>query len=74
MLSKQCQRVYDRLKQGPLTPLESWAEIGVYRLSARILDLKESGIKIQRERIRVKNSWGETCRVARYSLVDDGQS
>ena len=70
MLSKQCQRVYDRLKQGPLTPLQSWSEIGVYRLSARIKDLRDAGINVRRDRVKVKNSWGETCRVAKYSLVD----
>lgn len=47
----QCARLLDRLERGPITPMEAWNELGVYRLAAR-----------------VANRFGESCRVARYSL------
>lgn len=64
----------DRLLQyltevGPITPLESWKELGIYRLSARVFDLRKSGHDIHRQIVTVPNGYGEEFRVAEYSLV-----
>lgn len=67
-------RQTDRLLQyltevGPITPLESWKELGVYRLSARVWDLRQSGHDIHSQIVTVTNGYGEEFRVAEYSLV-----
>lgn len=64
----QCERLLDRLQRGPITPMEAWNELGVYRLAARVADLKEAGHKIVKQTVNVANRFGESCRVARYSL------
>lgn len=51
-----------------ITPREALNVLGCERLAARIGELKDSGIEIHRELVRVKTRNGET-RVARYSLT-----
>ena len=60
----QNEQVLKRLKRGPLTPLQAWAELGVYRLSARIYELREQGENIM-------TLWVEQNgkRYAKYKLV-----
>lgn len=65
----QCERLLARLKRGPITPLEAWSELGIYRLGARVFDLKEQGHEITREMVAVSNKFGEECRVAQYTLL-----
>jgi len=55
---------------GPITPLDSWRRVGIYRLSARIFDLREMGYDIESTRIKVRNFYGETVRVAEYRLTE----
>lgn len=57
-----------RLERGPITPMEALSELGIYRLGARIWDLKNLGHKITKQMIRVINRRGEACHVARYTL------
>lgn len=65
----QTDRVYQRLQRGPLTQLEALTELGVMRLGARILELREQGIPIETEMVEVATRVpGETARVARYSI------
>lgn len=61
----------NRLKQhfllhGSVDALTSWQYIGIYRLSARVLELRQQGWDIKTERKEVKNQFGETCLVANY--------
>lgn len=65
----QCERLLNRLQRGPITPMEAWQELGVYRPAARVSDLKEAGHDIAKETVSVANRFGEECRVARYRLV-----
>lgn len=65
----QCDRLLERLKRGPITPLEAWSELGIYRLGARVYDLKEQGHDIAKDLVAVRNRNGEECRVAQYRLV-----
>jgi hypothetical protein len=65
----QCDRLLRYLLSGKsITPLESWQELGIYRLSARIWDLKRMGCDIRQELVEVKSAWGDTARVAKYSM------
>jgi hypothetical protein len=53
---------------GSVTPWEAMQNLGVYRLGARIYDLKKSGIAIRTEIKEVRSRNG-TARVACYSLA-----
>lgn len=64
----QTQRVLDYIREfGSITAIEAVRDLGVMRLAARISDLKKDGVDIISEQQAVKNRFGETCYVARYS-------
>ena len=66
----QCDRVLDWLKRhGDITPMDAWNELGVYRLSGRIFDLRQMGYNIKTGRKDVVNRYGEKCQVAEYRLL-----
>jgi len=66
----QDKRVYDYLKKNEtIDPLQSWVELGVYRLAASIHRLRKLGWNITTERKGVLNQFGEKCNVARYRLL-----
>ena len=65
----QKQRVLDYLEQGnKFTPLDSWHAIGVMQPARRICELRKEGYDIKGPLIEVTNRWGETVRVAEYSM------
>lgn len=53
---------------GSITPADALRDCACMRLAARIYDLTRAGHKVMCEMEEVKNRFGETCRVARYSL------
>ena len=53
---------------GSITTKQAMEELGCYRLSGRIYDIKSFGIPVEMEMVEVKNRKGETCRVARYTI------
>lgn len=55
-------------KNGSITTKQAMEELGCYRLSGRIYDIKAFGIDVHKEMITVKNRKGEDCRVARYTI------
>ena len=59
----QCARLLDRLERCPITPMEAWNELGVYRLAARVSDLKEAGHDIAKETVSVANRFGEEATI-----------
>ena len=65
----QCERLLDYLKSnGSVEPLEAWEELGIYRLSSRICDLRQDGHSISSGRTTAYNSYGEEVKFARYTL------
>lgn len=65
----QMDRVLSHLKEkGTLQPLEAWRDLGIYRLSAVIYDLRKEGHKISTKRVEVVNCFGEVALIAEYSL------
>ena len=66
--AKQTDRVLARLQQGPLTQFEAFEELAVWRLAARVNDLKKAGYNIIPTRIDVFNRYGEKCSIAQYQL------
>lgn len=51
-----------------ITPLEALNELGIYRLSARVSDLRQAGVEVKREMVTVLNRLGKPVKVARYFL------
>jgi hypothetical protein len=70
----QMQLILEYMSEfGSITPLEAISDIGCYRLSARISDLKKQGYPIKTELVPLTNRRGKQSNVARYSLeVSDG--
>lgn len=68
----QNQRIIDYMHEhGAITQLEAMNELGIMRLASRISDLRKKGYEITSKMVKVKNRYGETCRVKRYSLRGD---
>lgn len=66
-LDKTQTRVYDFIKNhGSITTLDAFLELGETRLSARIFELKEKGVRLETEWIDVSNRFGESRRVKKY--------
>ena len=66
----QAERLLYYLKNyGEINPLLAWSKLGIYRLSARINELKKSW-NIVTETCVVENRFGEKCRVACYKLME----
>ena len=73
-MSKQCERLEAYLEQrGSITALDAWAQLGIARCAARVLDLRNRGMNITTESTKVQNRYGETCTVARYRLQEPQQ-
>lgn len=67
----QCERVLDYMQRfGSITSAEAMMDLGVYRLAARISDLKDSGYNIKDVMESGKNRFGEKTSYKRYSLED----
>ncbi len=66
----QCAKVLDYLKtHGSITDAEARDRLGITRVGARIWDLLyKHGVACDHALIEVPNRYGETCRVARYTL------
>lgn len=65
----QNERVLAHLEGGKrLTQFEAMNDLGVMRLASRINDLRREGHNITSRMIDVPNRWGETCKVAEYTL------
>ena len=59
---------------GSITALEAMRDLGVHRLAARVLELRLDGHDIDSELVAVKNRYGETTKIARYTLRKSRQS
>ena len=69
MKEKQADRILKYLRTfGSIDPMQAIRDIGCYRLSARIKDLRDEGYDIQTKIVAQKNRYGETANFAVYSL------
>lgn len=65
----QTERVLGYIEEfGSITPLEAMQDLGVYRLSARIADLKADGYSFITDMVAVPNRYGGKSHVASYKL------
>ena len=53
---------------GSITTKQAMEDLGCYRLSGRIYDIKAIGIEVEKEMITVQNRNGKDCRVAKYTI------
>ena len=51
-----------------ISPMEALDGLGIYRLSARILELRKLGYDIKTHKIEITNRYGDICRVAKYVM------
>ena len=58
------------IDHGSITPIQSFFDLGVYRLSGRIHNLRAVGVPIHTERVTVTSERGVTKHYARYYLVE----
>lgn len=65
----QNERIISYIQEfGSITQLEALQDLGVMRLASRISDLKRQGYNIKAKTETVKNRYGESCYIKRYSL------
>ena len=69
MYSQQVRLENYLKKHSGITTLQAVNELAILRLSQRIIELEQKGLKINRFRVTVKNRFGEDCRVVKYCLV-----
>lgn len=71
---KQKERLLNYLKENAsIDPLQSWKELGIYRLAAVIHILKKEGYDIDTNKCETFNSFGEKVTFAKYSLKNLGE-
>ena len=47
----QCSQIHTHLKNNPLTSAQAFRQYGCLRLAARILDLRDKGVRIRTEMV-----------------------
>lgn len=74
-MPSQTSQLLAHLKAGAeVTPIYALHWLGIFRLGARIYDLKAAGHNIDREMIEVIDRHGRTKRVACYRLCKGGEA
>lgn len=69
-MKTQNERLLKALKTGAsVTPLYAWHQLGIYRLAARCSDLRRAGQDVVSDWVKVRNQFGEECRVKSYRLA-----
>ena len=67
----QEERILDYMQEnGGITQLDATYELGITRLAARISDLRSHGVQVYGQTVKVKNRYGESTHVTRYSLEE----
>ncbi|MED5545687.1 MAG: helix-turn-helix domain-containing protein [Pseudomonadota bacterium] len=75
MTTTHCDRLLDWFsRRDSITPIEALNDLGIYRLGARIHDLRERGHSIRTERIEHVNRSGNASRPARYVYLSPPKS
>ena len=71
----QCKRLEQYFKDfGSITQLEALADLGIFRLSSRISEMKKDGFDIKDKQECVLNRYGEKCYIKRYYIKQGEQN
>ena len=63
----QADRLLAYLKKNRVVePMSAWQELGIYRLAARVYELRQAGHNIVKNTKSVTNRFGEKCNIAVY--------
>ena len=74
-LSDTCQAIYKYMAfHNGITQAEAFLELGVGRLGARIYDMRNLGIPIKSEMVKVTKKDGSETFVAKYSIAREEQN
>lgn len=69
MKDTQCTKVLAYIMEhGSINPSEAYNRLHIYRLGARIKDLRDAGHKIRTDIAKETNADGETVKYAVYSM------
>ena len=65
----QNERILNYIEEfGSITQLDALRDLGVMRLASRVSDLRNKGYNIISKTEAVKNRYGESCHIKRYSF------
>lgn len=68
-MDTQANMVLQYIKDfGSIDPMQALSDLGVYRLGARIFDLRKDGYNIVSQKETKKNRYGRTVSYARYTM------
>lgn len=68
----QCELVMKYIEDyGSISPLEAFNDLGITRLSARVYELRQSGVDIIGETEKAKTRYGATAYYTRYRLRNE---
>jgi hypothetical protein len=68
-MNTQASRLLEHMQQGKaIDRLSALVDLGVFELSARIIDLQNAGHSINKKRKQITNRFGEKASVVEYSL------
>jgi hypothetical protein len=68
----QATEVIEYIKaHGSITTMQAFG-LGITRLASRVYELRKRGIELDKEMVTVNNRKGEPCRVARYTMPEQG--
>ena len=69
-MESQAQQLLAYFKRGKsINPMTALRDLGIFRLGARVYDLRASGHRIDREWLAVTDWFGREKREAQYRLV-----
>lgn len=69
----QCERLLNYIeKKGSISTIKAIIKLGIINPSARVQELKQSGVKIITNMKEGRNRYGERCRYAVYTIDKGG--
>ena len=72
VLNTTQRRFFDYITEfGSITTLQAFVDLGESRLSARIWELRNKGIPIKGEKVKVKKRFGESRCVKKYWIGEE---
>ena len=70
--NNQCSMILQYMRDcGSISQIEAASELGCYRLSSRIYDLKKQGYAIAKTMESKKNRYGKSVSFARYTIKEE---
>ena len=72
-VNTQAARLLKHLETGStISRLAAYVELGIFELSARVIDLERAGYIVDKKRIQVTNRFNEKTSIVEYQLAKVG--